>query len=423
MIRILALIGLLMLALPLQVRADTHDPIATYRADLSAAMDALNEEFSLARSRGQVVRAFGNAEIDFSRRYTDRWSSTVFQHWSRMRLLFFTTDQRLADWQEAVAAGDVSHETAIAALEIPVERTLNVVARIPAWLSDDVTRLTERAFWTDLAHEVGCCDALYYHALDEANLVWSAAESPDPALIAGLQLLPPVGDVDFDAAALAFAGLTTRADALAALGTDDPVARRLLLNEAALLIDIFGEVAMATYPELVDLAARETFTTRPVAPLLALATITEPGPLRMAVLTHVRVRLEARAAYLERPAPATGLVNILSAMGTETETGSGYFLSQGPSDDAAIGGLLSDPAADPAPAPLPVPAPLVVAPQAEAAMAVAAALTALEDDSQDGLIAATRMAQNVDDLLAAEGVLQALSTPTRRARVLALPVQ
>ena len=55
MIRLFAVLGLLLLALPLQLRAQGADPIADYRATLSRVEDALNEDFAPARARGLLI--------------------------------------------------------------------------------------------------------------------------------------------------------------------------------------------------------------------------------------------------------------------------------------------------------------------------------------------------------------------------------
>jgi hypothetical protein len=391
-IRIIALIGLLLLALPLQVRAQGVDRIAEYRAALAEAEDARNEEFALARTRGLLQTSFRDADIGFSQRYLDRWSATIFQRWARMRLFFGANDARLANWQAAVAAGEVSAAAAEAALAAPMAQVLDLADRIPMWLSDDVIRLTERAFWTDLAQSVGCCDALYYQALEEADQVWASSRSPLAATIAGLELLPPVGMPDFDTAAQAYAGLALRSEALALEGGDTPAARRTMLNDAALFADLFAD-RPAT--DLADLAAREGFAAAPVAPLLALARITEPGTLRTTLIEQARMRLEARAAYLDSfypaiaadaPAPSAPIANQRTtgaAGGNGTNTGSGGL--GGSSGTVVIREAQAQPAA----------APVVVVEE----MAVAAALAALQDDSQTGLATAAAAARAVDDML------------------------
>ena len=378
MIRLVALIGLLMLALPAQMRAQGVDPIAEYRVALAEAEDALNEDFALARTRGLLQNAFGDADIGFSQRYLDRWSATVFQRWARMRLILRASDTRLANWQAAVEAGEVTGAAALAALAAPMAQLLDVTERIPLWLSDDITRLTERAFWTDLAQSVGCCGAAYYQALEEADQVWASSLSPSAATIAGLELLPPVGTPDFDAAARAYAGLALRGEALALEGGDTPAARRAMLNDVALFADLFGDRPTA---DLGDLAAREGFAATPVAPLIALARITEPGPLRDTLLGQAGVRLEARAAYLDRRHAAMAADAQGAPAWTSRTTGP---LAGGAGGNPALGAVSGTGSGAGA--------------MAEE-NAVAAALAALRDDSQTGLAAAADAARAVDGLL------------------------
>jgi hypothetical protein len=390
MIRIFALIGLLLLALPLQVRAQTADPIVEYRAALAEAEDGLNEEFALARTRGLLQYAFSDADIGFSQRYLDRWSATVFQRWARMRLFFWASDTRLANWQAAVATGEVSALAAEAALAAPMAQVLDLADRIPLWLSDDVARLTERAFWTDLAQSVGCCDALYYQALEEADQVWASSQSPSAATIAGLELLPPVDMPDLNIAAQAYAGLALQSEALALEGGDTPAARRAILNDAALFADLFADRPAS---DLADLAAREGFAAAPVAPLLALARVTEPGPLRTTLIEQARMRLQARAAFLgnsdlaiaaDAPAaPTTNRRTTGAAGGNGSNTGSGAPVSS--SGTIIVAEAQVQPAAQS----------LVVIEE----NAVTAALAALNDDSQTGLAAAISAARAVDDML------------------------
>ncbi|MGR3711124.1 MAG: hypothetical protein ACU0A9_16965 [Alterinioella nitratireducens] len=438
--RIIALIGLLMLALPLQLRAQTVERIPEYRAMLSDAEAALNEDFAMARARAELQDAFDSSGIGFSNRYLDRWSATVFQRWSRMRLFFDEADARLAEWQAALDAGEVSEAEAEAALAVPTAQLLEVARRIPEWLHDDVARLAERAFWTDLAQDVGCCDALYYLALDEADRVWASSASPDAATVAGLDLIPPVGDARHDAEAANFAALSERVETLDLEGGNTATLRRVLINDALLLADLFGT---ARFGDLADLAAREGFSARPVAPLLALARITEPGPLRTMLIERARLRLEARAAHLglEGPdmnpvtdmasnnapepepepeldlpiadAPAGGVTLGIGSSGANSgldaflggaQVGSGAVTQSGnrrtvaPSTSTATTStatsstaIIAAPTAAPPPAAAPLPDGQIAA--------VERALEALSDDSQAGLAAATEAAEMVDALL------------------------
>ena len=431
--RIIALIGLLMLALPLQLRAQTVERIPEYRAMLSDAEAALNEDFAMARARAELQDAFDSSGIGFSNRYLDRWSATVFQRWSRMRLFFDEADARLAEWQAALDAGEVSEAEAEAALAVPTAQLLEVARRIPEWLHDDVARLAERAFWTDLAQDVGCCDALYYLALDEADRVWASSASPDAATVAGLDLIPPVGDADHDAEAANFAALSERVETLDLEGGNTATLRRVLINDALLLADLFGT---ARFGDLADLAAREGFSAQPVAPLLALARITEPGPLRTMLIERARLRLEARAAHLglEGPdmnpvtdmaannapepepeldlpiadAPAGGVTLGIGSSGANSgldaflggaQVGSGAVTQSGhrrtvaPSTSTATTStaIIAAPTAAPPPAAAPLPDGQIAA--------VERALEALSDDSQAGLAAATEAAEMVDALL------------------------
>ena len=430
---IIALIGLLMLALPLQLRAQTVERIPEYRAMLSDAEAALNEDFAMARARAELQDAFDSSGIGFSNRYLDRWSATVFQRWSRMRLFFDEADARLAEWQAALDAGEVSEAEAEAALAVPTAQLLEVARRIPEWLHDDVARLAERAFWTDLAQDVGCCDALYYLALDEADRVWASSASPDAATVAGLDLIPPVGDADHDAEAANFAALSERVETLDLEGGNTATLRRVLINDALLLADLFGT---ARFGDLADLAAREGFSAQPVAPLLALARITEPGPLRTMLIERARLRLEARAAHLglEGPdmnpvtdmaannapepepeldlpiadAPAGGVTLGIGSSGANSgldaflggaQVGSGAVTQSGhrrtvaPSTSTATTStaIIAAPTTAPPPAAAPLPDGQIAA--------VERALEALSDDSQAGLAAATEAAEIVDALL------------------------
>lgn len=458
MIRSIALIGLLMLALPLQLRAQTAERIPEYRAMLSGAEAALNETFAMANARAELQDAFASSGIGFSNRYLDRWSATVFQRWSRMRLFFDEADARLADWQAALDAGEVTEAEAEAALAVPTAQLLEVARRIPEWLDDDVARFAERAFWTDLAQEVGCCDALYYHALAEADQVWASSSSPDAATVAGLDLIPPVGAPDHDAEAANFAALAARVETLDLEGSDTATQRRVLINDARLLSDLF---ASPRFGDLADLAARESFAARPVAPLLALARITEPGPLRSMLVERARLRLEARAAHLG--IPANQMIASLEAPVADPESGpaadsgplaslpignlgAGSYNSGAASATNSISGFngglqgtagvaqsgtgvvattRSNGAAAPPPpviaAPAAVPPPVTTNSDAEAA-AVAAALAALSDDSQAALDDAAEAAETVDDLFEPGDISRILDASAPPPVVTSVPV-
>ena len=171
-----------------------------------------------------------------------------------------------------------------------------------------------------------------------------------------------------------------RGEALALEGGDTPAARRAMLNDAALFADLFGDRPTA---DLGDLAAREGFAATPVAPLIALARITEPGALRDTLLGQARIRLEARAAYLDRRHAAMAA----DAQGAPASATAWTSRTTGP----LAGGAGGNPALG------------AVSGSGSGAGAMAeenaAALAALRDDSQTGLAAAADAARAADGVL------------------------
>ncbi|MGI3184967.1 hypothetical protein [Nioella aestuarii] len=378
MIRQTILLIAILLALPLAARAQEDSLIADYRAEITELRDVASSSSALGIVRGQLSRAFIENDIVFSRRYLDNWSQLLQDRWAQHDTFFATQLLTLSDWDQAVVEGRVTRDEAETALAPALAQIEVVAGHIPAWLDDDVARMVERALWTDLAQDIGCCDPLYYHALSEADAVWGVALSPDPAAIAALQIIPAVPSADTpDAttAELAFAWLASRAEGLMADGAASPARRRALLIEANLLEELFGLPAdLPLERSLATLAAREGFAAQPVAPLIRMAALTEPGPLRDLLLGHAAARLDSRADHLrpalriaadsEGEALNRSVVSTTTPMRQMATTTSGFNLS----------GQAQ------APTPLPAPAaPMAVATSSdrEAAELVDEALTAL----------------------------------------------
>lgn len=403
MTRLIILLFSILLALPLAARAQEDSLIAGYRTDLTALREAAASSPALGIVRGQLSRAFIENDIVFSRRYLDNWSQLLQDRWSQHDTFFATQLLTLSDWDQALAEGTVSPAEAEAALA-PAMTQIGVIAGyIPDWLADDTARMVERAFWTDLAQEIGCCDALYYHALSEADAVWGVAQSPDPAAIAALQIIPAVPTPDspnVTTGELAFAWLASRAEGLMADGAASPARRRALLIEANLLEQLFGlPENVPLERSLATLATREGFAAQPVAPLIRMAAMTEAGPLRDLLLERAAARLDSRAAHL-RPvlraaADAEGVPLNRSVMAAAAPSRQ----MMGGSSGASASGAMSAP--NPAPAAAPV---SVRNSDLEAAELVDEALSALLQSGSDvgdiGLfINIANMAERADELI------------------------
>jgi len=277
------------------------------------------------------------------------------------------------------------------------------------WLDDDTARMSERAFWTDLAQEIGCCDPLYYQALAEANGVWGVALSPDPAAIAALQIVPAVPTEDSrdeSPAERAFAWLASRVEGAMDDGAASPARRRALLVEARLLVDLFGlPQDVELEQSLTTLVTREGFAAQPVAPLIRMAALTEPGPLRQILLDRAAARLDSRAEYL-RPvlraateAEGVPLTRSLTATAPTRQMGG-----------TGASNLLAAPADSPSPAPDPVQARL---PDVEAATLVDDALTALLSAGTGDptlFIGIAEMAERADALISSGTAINLVET-------------
>lgn len=384
MIRLKPLLLCLLLVLPFTARAQEDSLIETTRTEITALRDAASATPALAAVRGRLSRAFIDNDIVFSRRYLDSWSLQLQDRWSQHDAFFATQLDLLSAWDQALASGSVSPETAEAALEPAMVQMRQIADQMPDWLDDDAARMADRAFWTDLAQEIGCCDPLYYQALSEANGVWGVALSPDPAAIAALQIVPSVPSDDGPTettADRAYAWLASRAEGLMSDNAASPARRRALLVEACLLEALFGlPDDMELERSLETLVAREGFAAQPVAPLIRMAALTEPGPMRQMLLDHATARLDSRAAYL-RPAlqAATATAEAVeAAVEVEDQDGTLTRSLAGPAPTRQMGGagtanLSPAPAAPAAPA---VPL-LVQSTDAEAALLVDEALAAL----------------------------------------------
>lgn len=353
MIRQTVLIIAILLALPFAARAQEDSLVAGYRADLTELREEAASTPALGIVRGQLSRAFIESDIVFSRRYLDNWSQLLQDRWAQHDTFFSTQIQTLNTWDVALPEGRVTRAEAEAALAPAMEQVALIAGHIPDWLEDDIARMTERGLWTDLAQEIGCCDALYYHALSEADAVWGVALSPDPSAIAALQIIPAVptpDSPDATTADMAFAWLASRAEGLVADGAASPARRRALLIEARLLEELFGlpgDVQLER--SLTTLATREGFAAQPVAPLIRMAALTEPGPLRDLLLGHAAARLDSRADHLRAGAEAEGraLDRMVTADATPTRQ-----MAASSSGNVAASPMIP-PSAMPTPAPLP----------------------------------------------------------------------
>ena len=291
----------LSLAAPLNAQA-VPQTIVQMRAEIAALHDDLAEAAGDGTARARLSRAFIEGDITFSRRHLDNWGTLLQDRWTQHLLFFDTQAAALDNWDRALGAGLVTQAEADAALSQVMPRVRALASAMPLWHEDDVQRFVERAFWTDLAHEIGCCDALYYLALEEAAAVWSDAQSPDSSAIAALEVFPmvPTGRVaPIGPSARAYHWLASRAETLALEVDAAPGARRALLVEASLLEDLFG--LPAGQPEarsLATLAARHGFAARPAAPLFRMAALTDSRHLQVDLLTRAQDRLEARADHL-----------------------------------------------------------------------------------------------------------------------------
>ncbi len=293
------------LVLPLVAQAQTGALMMQLQSELASEQDELTAGFSIAPARAQIARGFENNNVEFSERFLDRWSAEVSARWTGYEVFFTEHLARLDAWQAAIEAGDVSAEEAQDQLRVGLARTAIVAAAMQDWMQSEVQNVIDRAIWTDLAHDIGCCEPLYYHALSEAEIASEVSQSPDPLRLQTLILLPNPPGADPEALPLttreaALTDLTLRAEALEADPGADVAGQAGLLAEAALLTTIFSDRQSdsSQLQELQDLAARVGFDARPTAPLLSLAAITEAGPQREFLLNAARERLANRAAYL-----------------------------------------------------------------------------------------------------------------------------
>ena len=292
-----------LIAAPFALRAQGADGVSALNAEVVALYEAQSAGHRPAPVRARLAEAFDTAGVGFSRRYIDSWTTILTDRWMQHDAFFATQQISLADWTAAVDAGVVSEAEALEALAPALAAIRTVAARLPEWTEDDVARLVERARWTDLANEVGCCDPLYYHALGEAEAVWSRAASPAPAALAALELVPTVpgpSAPEGSVADRAYDWLAARAQILALDRDAAPADRRALLVEAGLLADLFGlpDETVASGDALAQMTAREGFAAMPTAQLLRLAAITEPGRLHDLLLEEASMRLQARADHL-----------------------------------------------------------------------------------------------------------------------------
>lgn len=393
--RLIILAVTLLLMLPPVARAQGQgDLISGYGEEITALQESMEATTAIGTVRARLSRAFIDSDIAFSRRYLDSWSLTLQDRWRQHESFFDTQQIALGNWRDAVAAGLITEADAEAALAPAMERIRIVAETMPFWQDDDIDRLAERAFWIDLAQEIGCCGPLYYHALEEADSVWSGAVSPAPSAVAALDLLPtvPLEEVQVIAPEVrAYAWLASRAEAMAEAESPEPGALRALLTEARLLESLYGlPGGVALDRSFSTLAAREGYAARPVAPLVRLAAITEPGYMRDALLVRASQRLQDRATHL-------GLV----AIGLPEDATPSRSMGLGETSE------VSDLPPEPAPSSAQAPAPTG---DDQAAAAIGAALVTLAGDSLDirALSEIADLAEEADDLLQPENALDIL---------------
>ncbi len=374
-------------------------PVAAVRAELDGLYEDISTSLAPGQIRTRLSRSFTENGIEFSQRYLDSWSTLLEDRWGQYELFFSTQSEVLTDWALALSDGAVGEDAAQTALEQALDRVRVVAEAMPDWQRDDVVRLTDRAAWTDLAQEVGCCDALYYYALDEADNVWAASASPDPLAIAALQLVPTPdipGFPESDPAGSAYTWLAARAQGLEQLGEGDAAERHALLVEAELLVRLFGLPDGAELPRGLNLiAVEESLAARPVAPLLRLAALTERGRLRDSLLTRASERLQAQAAFFDTLPPVEGPVVVPTPAGVpvaQDEAVSAAPAQAGRFVDPAEGAAVATAAS---PAPQALHAPNVVA---DAPATVLPRLPAGNSTVEDGLeqLIASLGSENVD---------------------------
>lgn len=437
MSRLPALAIACLLALPLAASAQEDGLTTEMRAEILSLREDLAESVATGTARARLSRAFIEADITFSRRYLDGWSTLLQDRWNQHLSFFDTQLTALGNWDQALAGGLVSVEEAETALTPALERIEVMAETMPLWQEDDTQRLAERAFWTDLAQDIGCCEPLYYHALTEAEEVWSGALSPDPAAIAALELVPVVpleAMVAVDPADRAYAWLASRAETIAGEEDPEPGARRALLTEARLLESLFGlPGGVALERSLSTLTAREGYASRPVAPLVRLAAITEQPYLREALLERAADRLRDRATHLglaplalpEEDAALRSMAGGEETPGSDAEAPAPLGVPASgeapPAPGAESEPVLAAPSPEAIEAPtatsVPVQRPAFVGPMAAAreadavaAGAVAEALEALVGDGLDidALARVAALAEEADQLLDSAGALEIL---------------
>ncbi len=346
---------LLVLVLPLSARAQGVALIPQLRLELEAQQDELAAGYSQAAARSQIQRLFNQQDIQYSERFIDSWARGLSERWSRYEEFFVAHQDLLDAWQAEVDEGRLSQAEAEAILRPALARTALIATRVLGWLQEDLAQLSDRARWTDLAHEIGCCEPLYYQALAEAETAAMVNGGPSPDAIAALRLLPDVPEADqvveMPTRRSLMEELAARTDALLYSGEATPAIRAALLDEALMILEIFprSPADEAVMAQLRSELARESQLVFPAAPLLSLARIVEPGPMRELLVSEAEHRMTEMAALMDSSDEAETAPNLALLPMVNMTTQSS---NNAPSSMDSM-------AADPAPEPPAAPAPNV----------------------------------------------------------------
>lgn len=290
----------LLIVWPSAALADLRETIHDYEIEIAALESAHDEWLDYYAAPDALRQAFSGNGIGFSMMYVEAWGDQFYLNWNTAQGIYTKAKDRLSDWRYAVDSGRFDE----AAVESMLAEGMQVLRRIDAqvdpWFRDDLRNSTERAYWLDQAHEVECCERIYYYYSELADRAYADSVSPDYSMVGRIQVfaaVPNEGGLFSDPRLETFARLASKSEA--AVQSGDREAIRSVIGDAAAMLTYYPRPETAELRDVLTLLDdRMRFEDAPVAELLNQAQAMERGPLRDSVLRAAQYALSERLGHL-----------------------------------------------------------------------------------------------------------------------------
>jgi hypothetical protein len=182
----------LLIVWPSVALADLRQTIRDYEIEIAALEAAHDEWLNRYPAQAALRQSFTEKGIDFSMMYVESWGDNIYLNWSAVRDIYTNAEYRLSDWKYTVGSGRFDEAVVEGMLAEGMQVLRHIDAEIDPWFLDDLKNSTERAYWLDRAHEVGCCDEPYYYYRDVAARAYADSISPNYLWVGRIQVFAPV---------------------------------------------------------------------------------------------------------------------------------------------------------------------------------------------------------------------------------------